>query len=129
MRFRPKKKSPIGEDEKKKKKTPNSTDSKRRGGNKAAVVSIPLFHGDIVMMHGTELQKHYEVCMRTPSTRIDRLIVALARGEAQGKASLRHDVSIYQDVRVLERRSNKRDHGEEQAARRHREDGLWRRQY
>ncbi|KAF2999511.1 hypothetical protein E8E14_001335 [Neopestalotiopsis sp. 37M] len=60
MRFRPKKKSPIGEDGKKKKKTPNSTDSKRRGGNKAAVISIPLFHGDIVIMHGTELQKHYE---------------------------------------------------------------------
>ncbi|KAF3017542.1 hypothetical protein E8E14_013035 [Neopestalotiopsis sp. 37M] len=62
-RFRPKKKSPIGED-RKKKKTPVSTDSKRRGGNKAAVIasnslgsappggskaaviSIPLFHGE-----------------------------------------------------------------------------------
>ncbi|ETS85009.1 hypothetical protein PFICI_03034 [Pestalotiopsis fici W106-1] len=48
MRFRPKKKSKVG------------PEVKNLRSLKPAVVSIPLYHGDIVIMHGTELQKNYE---------------------------------------------------------------------
>jgi hypothetical protein len=48
MRFRPKAKSNIGE---------KGTNSK---GTRKDVLRILLQHGDIVIMHGTLIQKHYE---------------------------------------------------------------------
>lgn len=50
MRFRPKKKNAIG------------TPGNNAKGEKPAVVTIPLYHGDICIMHGVQLQKNYEVC-------------------------------------------------------------------
>lgn len=51
MRFRPKKNNKIG------------IAGKNIRGEKLAVVTIPLYHGDICIMHSVELQKNYEVCM------------------------------------------------------------------
>ncbi|KAK6199672.1 hypothetical protein LQW54_009990 [Pestalotiopsis sp. IQ-011] len=48
MRFRPKKKNAIG------------TPGNNAKGEKPAVVTIPLYHGDICIMHGVQLQKNYE---------------------------------------------------------------------
>ncbi len=47
MQFRPKAKSNIG----------TSNNAK---GTKADVLKITLEHGDIMVMHGAEIQKHYE---------------------------------------------------------------------
>ena len=49
MRFRPKKNSSVG------------VASNNLQGTKLDVLKITLQHGDIMVMHGREIQKHYEV--------------------------------------------------------------------
>ncbi|KAI1873938.1 uncharacterized protein JN550_003207 [Neoarthrinium moseri] len=51
MRFRPKKRNSIGH-------TPKTLDDKSK--NKPAVLSFPLYHGDICIMHGTDVHRLYE---------------------------------------------------------------------
>ncbi len=51
MRFRPKKNSTIGRGS-----------SKKSDGNKKECISFTLNHGDMVVMHGTDIHKFYEVC-------------------------------------------------------------------
>lgn len=50
MRFRPKRKSTIG------------TRGKNKTGIKQPVLTFLLNHGDICIMHGTQIHQLYEVC-------------------------------------------------------------------
>ena len=52
MRFRPKKKATIGKGS-----------GRKSDENKKEVLALTLNHGDIVVMHGTAIQKLYEVCI------------------------------------------------------------------
>lgn len=49
MRYRPKKKNKIG------------TIGKGKKGLKFPVMSFPLYHGDICIMHGIDIHKYYDV--------------------------------------------------------------------
>ncbi|KAK8073793.1 hypothetical protein PG994_004692 [Apiospora phragmitis] len=48
MRFRPKRKTQLGQE------------GKGKRGDKPSVISLVLKHGDIVIMHGTDIQREYE---------------------------------------------------------------------
>ena len=75
MKLRPKAKSGIG------------SDSKNKQGTKGDFLRILLLHGDLVVMHGSGIQKLYEVGRLTTSTNL--LILTILQHAVEPKGKLR----------------------------------------
>lgn len=47
---------------------------KSRNGEASPIIKMELNHGDMIVMHGEELQKYYEVCVQLVTRRIETLL-------------------------------------------------------
>lgn len=88
MDFRPKAKGPVGEF-----RGPNQSNSKGKK-KKPVMLSITLDHGDLIVMHGQEIQKYYEVSFCSLKVIYGMLKSTIARCQAPWQIALCPHISL-----------------------------------